>query len=121
MQEFRFIVTVSAVAEAVGKKVDLILIVCDSHDNRIIPLYTEWAQNDLRITGERQVFRCRMPAGLPLVADTYWLTAAALIGGVNSDKLERALEFEVVPPQDPADGLVLNPALGQVLVQHVWE
>jgi lipopolysaccharide transport system ATP-binding protein len=121
MEGLTFVVSVSAVADAMGKKADLILIVCDGRDNRIAPLYTEWAQSDLRITGERQTFRCRVPAGLPLVPDTYWLTAAVLVGGVNADKLDRALEFEVVPPQDAADGLVLNPAFGQVLVQHVWE
>jgi lipopolysaccharide transport system ATP-binding protein len=121
MQGCTFVLSVSAVAEAVGKKVDLILIVCDSRDNRIIPLYTEWVHNDLRITSERQIFRCRVPAGLPLVAHTYRLTAAVLVGGVNADKLDRALEFEVVPSRDPAGGLVMNPALGQVLVQHVWE
>lgn len=121
MQALEVVVTVSAAADAVGKKADLILIVCDSRDNRMVPLYTEWTQSDFLITAERQTFRCRVPAGLPLVADTYWLTAAVLIGGVNADKLERALEFEVVPSQDFAAGLVLNPAFGQVLVEHAWE
>lgn len=121
MQALEFVVTVSATADAVGKKADLILIVCDSRDNRMVPLYTEWAQSDFLIKAERQIFRCRVPTGLPLVADTYWLTAAVLIGGVNADKLERALEFEVVPSQDFAAGLVLNPAFGQVLVEHAWE
>jgi lipopolysaccharide transport system ATP-binding protein len=121
MQALEFVVTVSAAADAVGKKADLILIVCDSRDNRMVPLYTEWTQSDFRFTAERQTFRCRVPTGLPLVADTYWLTAAVLIGGVNADKLERALEFEVIPSQDFAAGLVLNPAFGQVLVEHAWE
>jgi lipopolysaccharide transport system ATP-binding protein len=121
MQPLEFVVTVSAAADAVGKKADLILIVCDGRDNRMVPLYTEWTQSDFRITAERQTFRCRVPAGLPLVADTYWLTAAVLVGGVNADKLERAFEFEVVPSQDFAAGLVLNPVFGQVLVEHAWE
>ncbi|HEX4049634.1 MAG TPA: ABC transporter ATP-binding protein [Steroidobacteraceae bacterium] len=121
MQAFEFVVTVSAEPDAIGKKADLILIVCDRRDNRMVPLYTEWTQSDFRITAEQQTFRCRVAAGLPLVADTYWLTAAVLIGGVNADKLERALEFEVTPSQDFAAGLVLNPAYGQVLVEHVWE
>ncbi|MGA0571647.1 ABC transporter ATP-binding protein [Variovorax sp. VNK109] len=121
MESVSFIVTVSMTAEAVGKKVDLILIVCDGRDNRIIPLYTEWAQSDLEVSGELHRFRCRVPGGLPLVSDTYWLTAAVLIGGVNADKLDRALEFEVVPSQSFADGLVLNPAFGQVLVENIWE
>jgi lipopolysaccharide transport system ATP-binding protein len=121
MQAFDFVVTVSATADAIGKKADLILIVCDSRDNRLCALYTEWAQSDFRITAERHVFRCRIPAGLPLVPDTYWLTAAVLIAGVNADKLERALEFEVAPSQAFAAGLVLNPAFGHVLVEHAWE
>ncbi len=121
MQPLDFVVTVSAAADAVGKKADLILIVCDGRDNRMVPLYTEWTQSDFRITAERQTFRCRVPTGLPLVADTYWLTAAVLVGGVNADKLERAFEFEVVPSQDFAAGLVLNPVFGQVLVEHAWE
>jgi lipopolysaccharide transport system ATP-binding protein len=121
MQALEFVVTVSAAKDVIGKKVDLILIICDSRDNRMVPLYSEWAQSDLRITAERQLFRCRIPTGLPLVPDTYWLTAAVLIGGVNADKLERALEFEVIPSQTFAAGLVLNPAHGQVLVEHAWE
>jgi len=121
MQPLEFVVNLSAVADAVGKKADLILIVSDGRDNRMVPLYTEWSQSDLLITGERLSFRCRVPRGLPLIPDTYWLTAAVLIGGVNADKLERALEFEVVPSQDFAAGLVLNPAFGQVLVEHAWE
>lgn len=121
MQGLAFNVTVSAASEAIGKKVDLILIVCDSRDNRMVPLYTEWTHSDLRLTAERQCFRCVVPSGLPLIADTYWLTAAVLVGGVNADKLERALEFEVVPSPTFAEGLVLNPAFGQILVQHLWE
>jgi len=121
MQPLEFAITVSATRDAIGKKVDLILIVCDSRDHRMVPLYSEWSQSDLRITAERQLFRCRVPAGLPLVPDTYWLTAAILIGGVSADKLERAAEFEVIPSQTFAAGLVLNPALGQVLVEHAWE
>jgi lipopolysaccharide transport system ATP-binding protein len=121
MQAVEFVVTVAAAADAIGKKADLILIVCDSRDNRLCPLYTEWTNSDFRIGAERQVFRCRVPAGLPLVADHYWLTAAVLIGGVNADKLERALEFEVVPSQDFASGLVLNPTVGHVLVEHAWK
>ena len=120
-QALEFVVTVSATADAIGKKADLILVVCDSRDNRLCSLYTEWTQSDFRISAERQIFRCRIPAGLPLVADTYWLTAAVLIGGVAADKLDRALEFEVTPSQDFAGGLVLNPAFGQVLVEHAWE
>jgi lipopolysaccharide transport system ATP-binding protein len=121
MQVLEFVVEVSADADAVGKKADLILVVCDSRNNRLCSLYTEWAQSDFRITSEQHIFRCRIPTGLPLVADTYSLTAAVLIGGVNADKLERALEFEVVPSQGFAAGLVLNPAFGQVLVEHAWE
>jgi lipopolysaccharide transport system ATP-binding protein len=121
MQPLEFVVTVSATPDVLGKKADLILIVCDSRDNRLCPLYTEWTRSEFHISAERQTFRCRVPAGLPLVADTYWLTAAVLIGGVNADKLERALEFEVVPSQDFAAGLVLNPAFGHVLVEHAWE
>jgi lipopolysaccharide transport system ATP-binding protein len=121
MQSFDLVVTVSVAADAIGKKIDLILIVCDSRDNRMVPLYTEWTQSEFFVTGERQIFRCRVPSGLPLVADTYWLTAAVLVGGVNADKLDRALEFEVVPSQSFAGGLVLNPAFGQILVEHVWE
>jgi lipopolysaccharide transport system ATP-binding protein len=117
-----FVVTISATPDAIGKKADLILIVCDSRDNRLCSLYTEWTGSDYRITGaERQIFRCRIPDGLPLVADTYWLTAAVLVGGVNADKLNRALEFEVLPSQDFAAGLVLNPAFGHMLVEHAWE
>jgi lipopolysaccharide transport system ATP-binding protein len=121
MQPFSFNVTVSAVPEAMGKKVDLILIVCDSRDTRMVPLYTEWTQSDLRLTAERQSFRCTVPAGLPLIADTYWLTAAVLIGGVSEDKLDRALEFEVTPSEEFAGGLVLNPGFGQILVKQDWE
>jgi lipopolysaccharide transport system ATP-binding protein len=121
MEQLEFVVTVSAKADAIGKKADLILIVCDSRNNRICSLYTEWTQSDFSITAEQQIFRCRIPAGLPLLADTYWLTAGVLIGGVAADKLERALEFEVIPCQAFAAGLVLNPVLGQVLVEHVWE
>jgi lipopolysaccharide transport system ATP-binding protein len=121
MQELEFVVTVSATADAIGKKADLILVVCDSRDTRLCSLYTEWTQSDFRISGDRQIFRCRIPTGLPLVPDTYWLTAAVLIGGVAADKLDRALEFEVTPSQDFAGGLVLNPAFGQVLVEHAWE
>jgi lipopolysaccharide transport system ATP-binding protein len=121
MQELTFIVTVSALADSIGKKVDLILIVCDGRDSRMVPLFTEWAQNELHITGERQTFRCRVPAGLPLVPDTYWLTAAVLISGVKADKLDRAIEFEVGPSQSFAEGLILNPVYGQVLVEHLWE
>lgn len=120
MQRLSFKVTVSAAPEAIGKKIDLILIVCDSRDTRVVPLYTEWTQSDLRLTAECQSFCCTVPGGLPLIADTYWLTAAVLVGGVNADKLERALEFEVVPSQTFADGLVLNPAFGQILVEHLW-
>lgn len=118
---FDFAVTVSATADVVGKKIDIILIVCDSRDGRMVPLYTEWTDSDLRIVAECQTFRCRVPNGLPLVPDTYWLTAAVLIGGVSADKLERALEFEVLPSQEFAEGLVLNTAFGQVLVEHAWE
>ncbi|MGE0351084.1 ABC transporter ATP-binding protein [Hydrogenophaga sp.] len=120
MQPFSFNLTVSAAPEAVGKKVDLILIVCDSRDTRMVPLYTEWTQSNLRLTGERQHFRCAVPAGLPLIADTYWLTAAVLIGGVSEDKLDRALEFEVTPSEEFAGGLVLNPGFGQILVKQDW-
>lgn len=121
MREFTFIVNIASAKDTVGKKIELILIVCDSRDNRMIPLYTEWAQNELEITEERQTFRCRIPSGLPLVADTYWLTAAVLVGGVNADKLERAVQFEVIPSQSFGAGLVLNPAFGQILVEHIWE
>jgi lipopolysaccharide transport system ATP-binding protein len=120
MQQLSFNVTVSASPEALGKKVDLILIVCDSRETRMVPLYTEWTQSDLRLTAERQCFRCRVPTGLPLIADTYWLTAAVLIGGVNEDKLDRAFEFEVTASEQFAGGLVLNPSFGQILVQHDW-
>lgn len=121
MEPLGFKVTVSAAPDVVGKKLDLILIVCDSRDIRMVPLYTEWTRSDLQLTAERQSFRCSVPKGLPLIADTYWLTAAVLVGGVNADKLDRALEFEVVPAEKFANGLVLNPAYGQVLVQHLWE
>jgi lipopolysaccharide transport system ATP-binding protein len=120
-EALEFIVTVSASADTIGKNADVILVVCDSRDNRLCSLYTEWTQSDFRITRAHQVFRCRIPTGLPLVADTYWLTAAVLIGGVAADKLDRAFEFEVTPSQDFAGGLVLNPAFGQVLVEHAWE
>lgn len=121
MQGCTFAVTVSATAEALGKKADLILIVCDSRDNRMVPLFTEWTQSEFFITDKRLTFRCCVPTGLPLVADTYWLTAAVLVSGVNADKLDRALEFEVMPSRRFAEGLVLNPAFGQILVEHVWE
>jgi lipopolysaccharide transport system ATP-binding protein len=121
MQALDFVVNISVADDVIGKKADVILIVCDGRDNRMVPLYTEWAQSDFSITAKRQIFRCRVPNGLPLVPDTYWLTAAVLIGGVNADKLERAFEFEVVPSQDFAAGLVLNPVYGQVLVEHAWE
>lgn len=121
MQALEFVVTVSATDDAIGKKTDLILVVCDSRENRLCSLYTEWTQSEFQLGAQQQVFRCRIPEGLPLVADTYWLTAAVLIGGVAADKLDRALEFEVVPSQDFAGGLVLNPAFGQVLVEHSWE
>ena len=121
MQELSFNVTVSAKRETFGRKVDLILIVCDSRDDRMVPLYTEWTHSELRISSDRQTFKCTLPSGLPLIADTYWLTAAVLVGGINSDKLERALEFEVVPSQTYANGLVLNPAYGQTLVQYQWK
>jgi lipopolysaccharide transport system ATP-binding protein len=121
MQAIEFAVTISAEPNAIGKKADLILIVCDNRDNRMVPLYTEWTKSDFIITAERQTFRCRVPEGLPLVPGSYWLTAAVLVGGVNADKLERALEFEVIPSQYFAEGLLLNPAFGQVLVKHTWE
>jgi len=121
MQGFEFVVTVTTTAENIGKKADLILVVCDSRDTRLCSLYTEWTQSEFRIEAERQVFRCRIADGLPLVADTYWLTAAVLIGGVAADKMERALEFEVTPSPDFAGGLVLNPSFGQMLVEHAWE
>lgn len=121
MQGVTFTVSVSSIAEAIGKKIDLILIVCDSRDNRMIPLYTEWAQSNLNVIGGQQTFRCSIPSGLPLVAGTYWLTAAVLVGGVNADKLVRAIEFEVGPSQSFAKDLVLNPAFGEILVKHIWE
>jgi len=114
-------VTVSVAPDVMGQKLDLILIVCDSRETRIVPLYTEWTHCDLHITAELQTFRCSVPDGLPLIADTYWLTAAVLVSGVKADKLDRALEFEVVPSEKFANGIVLNPAFGQVLVQHLWE
>jgi lipopolysaccharide transport system ATP-binding protein len=121
MQSLRFNVTVSAASDVVGKKLELILIVCDRRDSRILPLYTEWTHSDLKLTAEVQTFRCSVPEGLPLMPETYWLTAAVLVGGVNADKLDRALEFEVMPSEKFANGLILNPAYGQVLIQHQWE
>lgn len=121
MQALSFNVTVTAAPDVVGKKLDLILIVCDSRDVRMVPLYTEWTQSNLHLTAERQSFRCSVPGGLPLIADAYWLTAAVLVGGVNEDKLDRALEFEVTPPQAFADGLVLAPNFGHIFVEHDWE
>jgi lipopolysaccharide transport system ATP-binding protein len=121
MEGITFNVAVSATSEVIGKKIDLILIVCDSRDNRMVPLYTEWTQSDLRISAERQSFRCSVPAGLPLIADTYWLTAAVIVGGVNADKLERALEFELTPARSLAEGLVLTSNFGHIVVQHDWE
>lgn len=121
MQPLSFNVTVTADRDMVSKKLDLILIVCDNRDIRMVPLYTEWTQSNLHLTAERQSFRCSVPRGLPLIAGTYWLTAAVLVGGVNEDKLERALEFEVTPSLAFADGLVLAPNFGQILVEHDWK
>lgn len=121
MKPLSFRVAVTAMPYVVGKKLDLILIVCDGRDIRMVPLYTEWACSDLQLTAERQSFRCSVPEGLPLIPDTYWLTAAVLVGGINADKLDRALEFEIVPSEKFASSLVLNPAFGQVLIQHLWE
>ncbi|KQT34355.1 ABC transporter ATP-binding protein [Methylophilus sp. Leaf414] len=119
-QEIGFIVNVKADRDVIGKKIDLILIVCDSRDNRMIPLYTEWSQDDLFVSGELQSFNCRIPAGLPLVPGSYWITAAVLIGGVNADKLERAIEFEVGPSEKFAKDVVLNQAFGQIAIEHSW-
>lgn len=119
-QEIGFIVNVKADHDVIGKKIDLILIVCDSRDNRMIPLYTEWSKDDLFVSRELQSFNCRIPGGLPLVPGNYWITAAVLIGGVNSDKLERAIEFEVAPSEKFAKNVVLNQAFGQIIIEHSW-
>lgn len=119
-QAIEFIVDVKADHDVIGKKIDLILIVCDSRDNRMIPLYTEWSQDDLFVSGELQSFNCRIPGGLPLVPGSYWITAAVLIGGVNADKLERAIEFEVGPSEKFAKDVVLNQAFGQIAIEHSW-
>lgn len=120
MQGIDFIVNVKANHDAIGKKIDLILIVCDSQDNRMIPLYTEWSQDEFFISDELQSFNCRVPGGLPLVPGSYWITAAVLIGGVNSDKLVRAFEFEVGSPEGFAKDVVLNQAFGQIVIEHSW-
>lgn len=119
-QGIGFIVNVKADHDVIGKKIDLILIVCDSRDNRMIPLYTEWSQDDLFVSRELQSFNCKIPRGLPLVPGSYWITAAVLIGGVNSDKLERAMEFEVGPSEKFAKDVVLNQAFGQITIEHSW-
>jgi len=40
---------------------------------------------------------------------------------VSDTYRNRAVEFEAIPSQDSAAGLVLTSVLGQVLVEHAWE
>jgi len=120
MKGFTFVVTLSAATTAIGKKIDIILMVCDSSDKRLVPLYSEWAKNDLFLSNETQVFRCTLQNGLPLVATTYWLTVGILVNGVKADKLDRAIEFEIGPSESFGNEIIINTSLGSVLVEHSW-
>jgi lipopolysaccharide transport system ATP-binding protein len=121
MQRFTFVVTVSASPTELRKKIDIVLMVCDSSDKRLVPLYSEWSKSDLFLSSETQVFRCTIPMGLPLVPQTYWLTAGILVNGLKADKLDRAIEFELGSSQSFASDIILNSSLGSVLVEHSWD
>lgn len=120
MQRFTFVVTLSVSAVALRKKIDIVLMVCDNSDKRLVPLYTEWTKSDLFLSSEIQSFRCTLLNGLPLVPETYWLTAGILVNGVKADKLDRAIEFEVGPSQSFGTEVILNSSLGSVLVEQDW-
>lgn len=121
MEPIDFVVEIEADEDAVGKQISLVLVVCDRGDNRLCSLYSDWTEGELRLQSRRAVFRCRLPAGLPLVADHYWLTAGILLSGTKADKIDRALEFEVLPAPFFIEGAIPSTTFGAVLVKHNWE
>jgi lipopolysaccharide transport system ATP-binding protein len=115
-----FVVDVEATEAAVGKPVAVVLVICDRSDNRLLSLHTEWTGLRVVASSAGERLECVLTQGLPLIADHYTVLAGVLISGVAADKVQRAIEFEVVAGDYLSSGAAPTRDYGYFLVPHDW-
>lgn len=113
--------TLESLPEAVGKPLRLVLIVTDKGGARILPLVSEWQNPELTLQETEEKFVFTIPGGLHLMPDVYHLTAGIALSGIVADKLERAIEFDVVADEYFPTGAIPSPAMGSVLAHFTCE
>lgn len=115
------VLTLESLPEAVGKPLRLVLIVTDKGGARILPLVSEWQNPELMLKDTEEKFVFSIPGGLHLMPDVYHLTAGVALSGIVSDKLERAVEFDVIADEYFPTGAIPSPALGSVLAHFTCD
>jgi lipopolysaccharide transport system ATP-binding protein len=106
--------------EALGKTATVVLVVCDRMETRLFSLYSEWQRTPLHLRREQERLVCSVASGFPLIPDHYTMIVGILVNGVVADKIQNAVQFEVVAKDVFGTGAVPGVGLGPIVVPHSW-
>lgn len=117
---FSILVKIDASPAAAGKSVAVVLFICDRNDNRLCSTHTDWSGSSYLLAPGINYFRCDLPNGLPFVADQYFVGGGVVVGGVTADKIQRALELELVSTLQEQERFIPSSNFGPFLIEHNW-
>ncbi len=118
-EPFEITLTLVAKPEVVGKKCKFTIIVVDKFDVRLCALQNELESTEILLRAET-IVTCSVPQGLNFVPGPYALHLSLHVGGGLSDKLLRAIDFQIFPRKFFPANLLPDEALGKTLVRSSW-